>query len=394
MPDVPKIVRARLQALESGQGQHPDPDVLAAFSERSLPPREQSALLEHLSRCADCREIVALALPVSEALQPGLQVTGTSRRMWPVFRWVFASAGVVLVAIFGIVEYGHHAQHVRMAKNTPVPTLDQYDSQPASTQANSNQEQSATGAIPEKRRQESGTAAEVAMPPNTPARQRVARAPLPTSHSQQQMAANGPPSENKLSAPSANATRLGPQSQPAQGDLRSTDSLIAANRTPNQSVPPSTADAEVSRAKSAPAAQVASAAAPQARSIQALRIALPNWTVNAGRLQRSFDQGITWQDVNVTASPENGAGPDSAATLFRAVVAHGLDVWAGGTAAALYHSSDAGAHWTRVTPSSDTATLTGDILSLDFPNPQNGRISTSTGEIWITSDNGRSWQRQ
>ena len=38
--------------------------------------------------------------------------------------------------------------------------------------------------------------------------------------------------------------------------------------------------------------------------------------------------------------------------------------------------------------------LSGDILSLEFADAQNGRISTSTGEVWTTADNGQSWKKQ
>jgi photosystem II stability/assembly factor-like uncharacterized protein len=138
----------------------------------------------------------------------------------------------------------------------------------------------------------------------------------------------------------------------------------------------------------------------------------PTWTVNSGRLQRSLDQGQTWQDVNVMASADTGASMEvaipsnkagktrkdkkaiSTAPVFRAVAAYGADVWAGGTAASLYHSSDAGAHWARVVPASESATLSGDILSLEFADAQNGRISTSTGEVWTTADSGQSWKKQ
>ena len=84
----------------------------------------------------------------------------------------------------------------------------------------------------------------------------------------------------------------------------------------------------------------------------------------------------------------------STAPVFRAVAANGADVWAGGTAAALYHSSDSGAHWARVVPTSESATLSGDIVTLEFPDAQSGRISTSTGEVWTTTDSGQSWKRQ
>ena len=66
MQRVPKIVQQR---LASGQaGQHPDADLLAAFAENSLLERERGVVLSHLSRCGDCRSIVALAQPVTDTL--------------------------------------------------------------------------------------------------------------------------------------------------------------------------------------------------------------------------------------------------------------------------------------------------------------------------------------
>jgi len=141
----------------------------------------------------------------------------------------------------------------------------------------------------------------------------------------------------------------------------------------------------------------------------------PRWAVNAaGALQRSFDRGNTWQTVDVNANQSltaeslqvsktsrvraKDAGKvsksDAAALTFRAVSAAGADVWAGGSAGALYHSQDAGVHWIRIVPSSAGTVLTGDILTLEFPDPQHGRLSTSTSEVWITADAGQTWQKQ
>jgi hypothetical protein len=152
---------------------------------------------------------------------------------------------------------------------------------------------------------------------------------------------------------------------------------------------------------------------------------VPRWSIDpAGRLQRSFDQGSTWQEVNVNPNP---ASSESATSLqvsanptraerraekaekkdaqqalkrqplsptFRSVAATGTDIWAGGSGGVLYHSSDAGDHWFRVAPVSSGAMLTGDIVSLEFADPQHGKILTSTGEIWTTSDDGQTWQKQ
>jgi hypothetical protein len=147
---------------------------------------------------------------------------------------------------------------------------------------------------------------------------------------------------------------------------------------------------------------------------------LPRWTItSAGGLQRSFDQGKTWQTVDVNASPASSGGAtslgvtvktsrakvkdkevgkagkqDAAALTFRAVAATGSEVWAGGSAGSLYHSIDAGNHWTRVAAVSSGAILTGDIISLEFPDLQHGTLSTSTSEVWTTSDDGQTWQKQ
>ena len=134
------------------------------------------------------------------------------------------------------------------------------------------------------------------------------------------------------------------------------------------------------------------------------------WSISAaGALQRSFDQGTTWQTVDVNSSAatleltttSRAKAKDSskglkrdASPLFRAVSAAGADVWAGGSAGALYHSRDAGIHWTRIVPASAGTPLTGDIVSLEFPDTQHGKLSTSASEVWTTSDAGQTWQKQ
>jgi len=143
----------------------------------------------------------------------------------------------------------------------------------------------------------------------------------------------------------------------------------------------------------------------------------PRWTISsAGALQRSVDQGKSWQAVDVNASvastdsfemvgasrgKELAKEKDSdrkkqraATPIFRAVTAAGSEVWVGGSASALYHSVDAGSHWTRVVPSSSGIFLSGDIVRLEFPDPQHGKITTSTPEVWTTSDAGQTWQKQ
>ena len=88
-------MRERLKA-QPGED-HPDADVLTAFAEQTLPEQERSRVLTHLSRCADCRDVVALAIPpVTESVSLD---TGRPAPwfQWRVLRWGAAVACVVIV---------------------------------------------------------------------------------------------------------------------------------------------------------------------------------------------------------------------------------------------------------------------------------------------------------
>jgi hypothetical protein len=103
----------------------------------------------------------------------------------------------------------------------------------------------------------------------------------------------------------------------------------------------------------------------------------------SGRVERSFDGGKTWEVLHVD---------DSAS--FRAVYASGPEVWAGGSGGVLYHSADAGSHWTRVPLASGSGESIGAITEIDFSDSQHGKVKTEGGEEWLTSNAGRHWVQQ
>ena len=80
MTKLPKVVGQRLQASEASKA-HPDPDLIAAFVERLLGNRERMKVLEHLSRCADCRELTSLASTLPATTPPKEQIGPGSARM-------------------------------------------------------------------------------------------------------------------------------------------------------------------------------------------------------------------------------------------------------------------------------------------------------------------------
>lgn len=116
------------------------------------------------------------------------------------------------------------------------------------------------------------------------------------------------------------------------------------------------------------------------------RVQVPpvRWTIDAaGNLQRSLDLGKSWQTVSV----EHGAHLQALAMLQQ-------ELWAGGNGGALYHSSDAGAHWTRVRPTAGDTVLGGDITRISLSDPQHLTITTSSSETWTSADGGQTWRKQ
>src|SRR5262249_1059803 len=123
--------------------------------------------------------------------------------------------------------------------------------------------------------------------------------------------------------------------------------------------------AETSAAQPVPAAPAAGnltllenvplKSAPQLSVARAKAVVTPIWTItSAGGLQKSYDQGKNWQDVDVNGDSTSAAleaeyappdklarskderdtlkkvpSPSPAAVVFRTVVATGTEVWAG-----------------------------------------------------------------
>ena len=112
MAEIPKIVKQRLQT-NTKLADHPEPNLLSAFVERSLGQREQSEVLQHLSQCMNCREIVSLsgAQPdVADAVS--LTPARAAWLSWPALRWGAAMACIIVVGAAITVHQRHESiQH-------------------------------------------------------------------------------------------------------------------------------------------------------------------------------------------------------------------------------------------------------------------------------------------
>jgi len=467
MEDVPKIVLKRLQQTARAED-HPDANLLTAFAEESLAEYERARVVEHLAQCSDCREVVALAVPASESVAvaavaaaavAAAAVAAASRPSrgswlsWPGLRWGVAAAGIVATISIGIVQYTQRQKSAAPAANlmarngTAAPAAQPLPSAPAASETQ-------IVMLPAEKKKQTETQAETmnSVFPNHANNFAAGSSPRPVNP-------ESPKAHAMLGAGSSGGFQAGagvgaaaptpPQRENSDdaGNLRSATPEEIAKLAPNLSankaakVPSSSQTVEV-EAQAAPAASAAqNEAADQiienqqqqpsqydsskvvgvvaakdlaaAQGASTLLIASPRWSISAeGSLQRSFDGGKTWAEVDVssdTAANDSKAAKSAAKTyaqeskkkskaqqspIFRALQAQGSEVWAGGSATMLYHSADSGAHWARVLPSTEGATLSGDITRIEFSDAQHGRIATSSGEVWITADDGQSWHRE
>jgi hypothetical protein len=465
MEDVPKIVLKRLQET-SAPGPHPDADLLTAFAEQSLAESERARVMDHLARCSDCRDVLALALPAMElvavaASAADASTTPARRRWfaWPVLRWGVAAAGIIALASIGVVQYRQRLQNHTLVSSlashnettaAPQPPLPQpapaYEVQESVRQA----EKEKQAQVQKQAREQNwalsnradNSAENMLVRPTNPAspEARAMRvAPSGTSAGGRirsgsaggvapKVAPSAPRNtfaiaHDSKSAPQA-AAKPAPSASPAQSAEASSSSQTVEVQESQAAPLTPTAKAQASdqldeKQKELPSQSDSSKSLSvlKGKNVAAAKSAsgtrrIPRWSISAdGALQRSLDDGKTWLDVNVnselpsgaskmavTAEPENRKkkvqAQPSPSPVFRAVSAQGAEVWAGGSAAMLYHSADYGAHWTRVLPFSSGAALTGDITSVEFSDPQHGRVLTSAGEVWITADDGQSWRQQ
>lgn len=474
MENVPKIVTDRLKATAVAVD-HPDADLLTAFAERALTERQRNQVLVHLAACSECREVVALALPAQAPTVAVVHLTRSKWLTWPQLRWGLVAAGVIVVGSFGVLRYRQLARPtadistaisredvIAKAKDQPAPMPQTAEEAPerkavpakppsaaeprASADADKESDRleafaklqdahrdqkalAAGGAAGEKLRSQS-----LPHGPKAPMQQwqqnnysnannaYIAQAPAPPPSAKQE-AGNQLLVTARPAAPSAVG---GPIT--IEKKAENLDNLAANGRSMTSLTQLDKAGAEVARAKpaetaatvpQAPAAQAYTVSATEGGNFSTSGSLVPEsarWAINsAGGLQRSVDQGKTWEDVDVNggagtyggmnlplamkssrakAAPKDKADLKVKPIIFRAVAANGPDVWAGGASGNLYHSSDAGSHWVRIIPSWRGIELTADIVSLQFADPQRGRIVTSAAEIWTTSDGGQTWDKQ
>jgi hypothetical protein len=110
-----------------------------------------------------------------------------------------------------------------------------------------------------------------------------------------------------------------------------------------------------------------------------------SWTILAGTLRRSLDNGQNWQNALHADHP------------LLCYASYSQDVWAGGQAGTIFHSVDGGVTWVQVMPSVKDQTLGADISRIEILGTVKGTetivVSTSNNERWTSVDSGNTWRK-
>jgi hypothetical protein len=438
--EIPKIARARLEQQATGAGNHPDADQLTAFVERSLGAREREQVLEHLSRCAPCREVVAVALslPPEEAARATQPAREFRWFEWQTLRWAAVAATLVIAVslVFQMYREAPATESRETAQNQPVAaTAPALAKQTEAARADEAQPRQAFGAAKEKapssstvavlRDQETevtrgpskldsvnrakteeksgelagvsggrmddsrklGSEGKVEVAGGTLAR-KPARKPASPAPKMAAEPRRGPAAPAAQQQQVAGLAQQAPPSPPATRDevqrqaAAEPASRAAADRTESVQVSGQNEVVNVGKDADQRARNAAPAGGFAASRKMSSASATMRWIITAeGRVERTMDSGQTWKEAALDRHIK-----------FRAVAATGSDVWAGGEAGALYRSSDSGAHWSRVSLPAELASAT--IVRVEFPSAEHGTLTTSAGETWATSDSGASWQKK
>jgi hypothetical protein len=454
-------VRASLPASNtsiSALTLHPDPNILCSFYEQALPRHERARVLEHLSRCAECRKLVTFAFPLREPGRKGSRAGASGRlgRLLAVFTSpvpAWCAVGAVGVAV-GFLLFGPgrwstlHLERktvdVRHRASFPLPV----ESKSAVS------DKSASGGVEEHPQQNAAALLSAsagylgAGAKESATGERDKAFSVPRNQKQKHSSAGGKPSNERLAksrtnpfsnlpaSASTSSTAPGVPAHVVARGLKDSKAMALDRERDQIAVKKPAANHQVAHQSSdlpsRPAAlslksrlQRESARSPQLgremRNAIAARPSAPPALGSAGSAAKAPPPagGALWRTTSPRHAATTSAGIAGAAvpsfgrlersldggrswqqlhvddgTSFRALYVSGLSVWAGGSGGALYHTSDGGASWTRTALRSGSGINTDAIVEIGFSDSQDGELKTDAGEAWITSDGGAHWEAE
>ncbi len=411
--------------------------------------REQALVLNHLSQCADCREVAALMIPADAVMAEPAHVAKAGRWIsWPILRWGALAAVLGAVTLLVFLHPAGWGRKSEISKLTPPPappgnvvaspnagvSLPSVPPPAGTAQAMAQMKarESASGAMAFKKApaphrdlalsnpsgrllaQQHATVMASIRPPvelreeNAPAvgmsrreslgdgARSVAAPPIlvPAAPAGETVAASG--QAGKMTAETSSPAIPHSVTQSVT-DTAETQALGGTN--PNATATGGNPDATP---RPATAAKSAPSAAPQPSAQAAARASILGLgAFSSVSRPRTSPPAPVW---SISSDGRVQRSDDGAKTFhsfevahgikFQAVAARGNEVWAGGSGGALYHSTDSGATWTQFPINSEGNTITEAITAIQIPDPQHLIIITASGTGWVSPDGGQHWQKQ
>lgn len=475
-PKIPRLIRERVRARQAGfrsQTEHPDADVLTAFSENTLAREERSLVMNHLGDCEACREVVMFSGAVPEQDAKPAALPARSFFSWMTLRW--ASLAAVFAVTIGVVVMerssregeGSVLQHAPASDVPPTHgrIVNEQERQRAATKADAAAVEEKDAKVADARVR-GKTAEKPVVPPPAPlqayagmrenrtgrpvageaqskseraagrgtlvkdefssasnavaAKQEMIRnrgqLPVEVTNNYEApavVAGSGTAQDSsRLAAQESDAYATAPAAPPAatspagdvapgtSGAASAPEQRLVRKKSIDEVAPKAagqrSAASALTREDKVLAAQTQVTTSSEDSSSQgrdnqvaltsgALAAASPvavRWRIHEGKLQRSSDEGKTWQEVDL----EPGVN-------LHSFWIQGGTVWAGGTGGSLFHLTSQGKNAVRVPIKVSGGDVSQTVVTISFSDEQNGTIKLENGQILRTADGGKTWQR-
>lgn len=371
--------RLRRNLEQPTPADHPSADVLTAYAEHTLSAREEQEVVQHLSVCAECREVVYLASEAEE--EPAVAVASLPEpRRFRWWTWALPLTAVLVVGSVVLVEGPlsmkknapqQLAQAKRQAELPPAPS-----SATNELAAKAHPEPQAAPAVPKPLRQKPLESPAIA----TKRTDELAKTDAYAYRSEPSLSAglvSNAPVDASAPAPPPAEAKAKEQSAAAPAGA-STVEVTAQAESPGKDAAPARSATQqlVLRDQGTRTDADKKAAAHAFGLARAANVTRHDWIVTAqGHVQHLVNG--TYIDV-----------PLDPAAYFNVIAASGVNVWVAGKNLALYHSADDGLTWL---PQSLPAQRSADIIRLQATDALNLSLTTSTGQNFISHDGGKTW---
>jgi hypothetical protein len=400
-----ELLRQSLAPNPAANGPCPEPEVLAAYFERSLSTEETARCELHLSGCVRCREELALMERAGEHTATGEESrSAAGRRLWIWdWRWLAPAAAVLIFATIWIVRRpsnSNRESQTLVAMSRPAEPLTKEAPIPSRAPG-----QGGAPAAPAPKSEMAQNRA-LNKTQNAISRQTIQPSTNEKMHEATSRDARGDADSN-LAAKSAGAPQIDSEERAARKETESkalADALQTDRVSPAAAPPPPVqtanagamvqgeADESAQALKSKQ--QIAAAAGPNLYAKKDTKAAPePGRMGGVARVVRTPDPKVLWQipEQGLLKSENGGATwrpvdlPVASARVVFIAAPSAQVCWLVGRGGLILLTAD-GAHWQTVAPPAGA-----DFVRVAAENASFATVSTAEGRRFQTSDGGKHW---